>query len=107
MESTNTAQPFAKRIAVGFSVALFGVVLVASTLGGLNAGSDDSLAAGKVRVAPENPPVVVPAKPAVTPKVPAPVATPAPVQGTTQVATTPAPVVVPAEGKSMNAGKVR
>ena len=112
MDSTNTAQPFAKRIAVGFSMALFGVVLVASTLGGLNAGSDDSLAAGKVRVAPENPPVTI-GKPIVAPKIPVPVTTTAPVAATpvqavtTPVPVTPAPVVVPGEGKSTNAGKVR
>jgi hypothetical protein len=103
MESTNTAQPFAKRIAVGFSVALFGAVLIASTLGGLNAGSDDSLAAGKVRFAPEQPPAVV------VPKGPVPAATPAPVTAapviTTPVAK-PGAVVIDA-GKSSNAGKVR
>jgi|tagenome__1003787_1003787.scaffolds.fasta_scaffold15436142_1 hypothetical protein len=50
MEHTHTARPLAKRIAVGFSMALFGVVLASSTLGGLNAGDD--LAASKIRTSP-------------------------------------------------------
>jgi hypothetical protein len=117
MDSTTTASPFARRIAVGFSVALFGIVLAASTLGGLNAGANDDLAAGKVRrMSPEHPVVVTPPR-----ATPGPVATPpvvtTPAQtGTTPVGTpvgTPAPVepgvtpVKPGNGPVPHAGKVR